>query len=76
VLAARVNELLRNVLPERPDPRAEGGFILTPFGIMLAWDVYLTDEEWRDEYTSGEGMEHMSEQSDGRLSEAFDLPMR
>jgi hypothetical protein len=74
-LAAQMNEIIRNVLPSRPDPRAQIGFALAgDMGIMLVWDVTPTDDDWRDEYAAGEGMERMEGKSDNELAEMFDLP--
>jgi hypothetical protein len=41
-LAAQINESIRNVLPARPDPRAQVGFVLTHVGTLLVWDVVPT----------------------------------
>ena len=72
-LAARMNASIREALPARPVPRAQVGFVLTQVGVMVVWDVIPTDAEWRDEYGSGEGLEHMSDKSDGELPGIFDL---
>jgi hypothetical protein len=73
-LAARMNESIRDVLPSRPHPRAEVGFLLMNGGMCAVWDVPATDAEWRDEFASGEGMEHMTGKSDNELRRIFDLP--
>jgi len=73
-LAAQMNESIRNVLPSRPEPRAKVDFLLTDLGLIVVWDVATTDDEWRDEFASGEGMEHMEGKSNDELADIFDLP--
>jgi hypothetical protein len=73
-LAAQMNESVSNVLPSRPEPRFQIGFALTDMGIMLVWELVPTDDEWRDEYASREGLEHMEGKSNNELAEIFDLP--
>jgi hypothetical protein len=73
-LVAQMNESVSNVLPSRPESRLQIGFALTDMGIMVVWELVPTDAEWRDEYASREGLEHMEGKSNNELAEIFDLP--
>jgi hypothetical protein len=73
-LAAELNQSVRNALPSAPVPRAQIDFLLTDMGFLVVWEVRPTDDEWRDEFGSGEGMDGVSDKSNNELVEIFDLP--